>query len=347
MENKRTDKRRVFFARTLGVIVGSILISLILFKTPATASESQTYDKINKSNFFMKLIGNTVSVFKVSENSDDRKVFNGVFINPLKIIQGEISYLDEFKLKDKDVVSLPDKDKEEASSIVINPFKLKDEDVNTAESAVDIIGNPEDNSKKKILIYHTHTNEAYAEGNSGLSTTVAAVGDTLTEELQKLGFTVIHDKTEHDTGDYNNAYYKSRDTFTKYLNAYGDFDLVIDLHRDGGPSKDAVTTTVEGDSCARVMFVSATDNPRYSAQAANLDSILAKADAMYPGLIRERRIFTYLGGIIFYSQDLSDNAILMEVGADCNNLQEAKNSMKYMSKVFAAHLNSKWFRKNE
>lgn len=347
MENKRTAKRRVYFARTLGIIVGSILISLILFQTPVTASENNSYDKINKSNFFMKLIGNTVSVFKVSENSDDKKVFNGIFINPLKIIQGEISYLDEFKLKDKEIVSLPDKDKKDATSIVINPFKLKDEDVNTAESAVDIVGNPEDNSKKKILIYHTHTNEAYAEGNSGLSTTVAGVGDTLTEELQKLGFTVIHDKTEHDTGDYNNAYYKSRDTFTKYLESYGDFDLVIDLHRDAVSNKEVVTTTIDDEASARVMFVTATGNPRYNAQAANLDSILAKADALYPGIIRDKRIYPYIDGIIYYSQDLSDNAILMEVGADCNTLQEAKNAMKYMSKVFAAHLNSKWFMKDE
>lgn len=62
---------------------------------------------------------------------------------------------------------------------------------------------------------------------------------------------------------------------------------------------------------------------------------------MYPGLLRTKYLYTYLSGISYYSQDLSDNAILMEVGANVNGLQEAKNSMVYMSRVIAQYLSTK------
>ncbi len=83
-------------------------------------------------------------------------------------------------------------------------------------------------------------------------------------------------------------------------------------------------------------------DPKYPKHIENVKSIFAIANKLYPGLYRERGIIAYdHGGILFYNQDLSDNAILMEVGADTNKLQEAKNSMKYMSIVFAQYLNSK------
>ena len=89
------------------------------------------------------------------------------------------------------------------------------------------------------------------------------------------------------------------------------------------------------------MFVTTEQDPRYNAHMANIEKIASIAYDMYPGLLRTKYIYTYLSGISYYSQDLSDNAILMEVGADVNNLQEAKNSMLYMSKVIAVYLNSK------
>ncbi|MEG2017772.1 MAG: stage II sporulation protein P, partial [Clostridium sp.] len=251
----------------------------------------------------------------------------------------EISFLNynNLALKDSDV----QEQAQAVNNIVINPFKINDGSINKIDNSVNIIGNPEDNSKKKILIYHTHTNEAYAEGNTGLESTVAAVGDTLTEELEKQGFTVIHDKTVHDVADYNKAYNASRETLSKYLDSYGDFDLIIDLHRDDVPNKAAVTASIEGNDVAKLMFVAANMNPRFAAQNQIIESMVSIANGMYPGLFRTKYLYTYEYGIVYYSQDLSDNAILLEVGANTNNLQEAKNSMVYMSRVIAQHLNSK------
>ena len=62
---------------------------------------------------------------------------------------------------------------------------------------------------------------------------VTSVGDVIEEELEKnYGIAVIHDKTVNDKGDYYGAYKKSGATLDKYLKEYGDFKLIIDLHRD-------------------------------------------------------------------------------------------------------------------
>lgn len=342
MKNKRCAARGKTKARLMILSVVIAMTVTMLFSTPGIAESSSSDVSIQsamKSNFFLKLIGSTVSALKIEENSDDKSFIGQFSINALKIVNKEISFLNynNLALKDSDV----QEQAQAVNNIVINPFKINDGSINKIDNSVNIIGNPEDNSKKKILIYHTHTNEAYAEGNTGLESTVAAVGDTLTEELEKQGFTVIHDKTVHDVADYNKAYNASRETLSKYLDSYGDFDLIIDLHRDDVPNKAAVTASIEGNDVAKLMFVAANMNPRFAAQNQIIESMVSIANGMYPGLFRTKYLYTYEYGIVYYSQDLSDNAILLEVGANTNNLQEAKNSMVYMSRVIAQHLNSK------
>jgi len=340
VENKRVKAIGKFNARAMLIIIGLIMAISLGFSVPTAAMDDNVYESKDKTNFYVKLIGECVSALKPAENSDDTKFIGNFTLNPLEIIRSEISFLDEGNLKDQTAIEKVKEHAKEVKEIAINPFQLKDTDINKIDQSVDVVGNPEDNSQKRILIYHTHTNESYAEGNNGLSTSVAAVGDELTAQLETLGFTVIHDKTVHDT-DYNAAYEKSKVTLTNHLKTYGDFNLIIDLHRDAVDDKSAVTCSINNESLAKVMFVTTDLDPRHDAHIANLNSIIETANSLYPGLIRDRKIFTYPSGIDYYSQDLSDNAILMEVGANTNELQEAKNSMKYMSRVFAKYLNSK------
>ncbi|MEG1255127.1 stage II sporulation protein P [Clostridium sp.] len=342
MKNKRTTNFGKHYARSILTIVAITMVISILFSTPTVAEDNEIYKDATRRSFFMDLIGNNVSALKAPTNSDDTSFIGNFTLNPLDIVKKELSFLDEKNLKDEDDIAKVKEHADIAKNIVINPFQLKDTDINKFEEGVDVVGNPEDNSKKKILIYHTHTNEAYAEGNDGLSTTVAAVGDVLTSELETLGFTVVHDKTIHDKADYNRAYHASRETISKNISSYGEFDLIIDLHRDGGPKKEDITGNINGEDVARLVLVTTMQDPKYPQHINNVKSIVDIANNLYPGLYRERGIIAYdHGGILFYNQDLSDNAILMEVGADVNELQEAKNSMKYMSKVFAQYLNSK------
>lgn len=345
MKNEETAKYGKVKARGMICIVVITMTISMLFSTPGIAVDdgnNTTMESVMKSNLFFKLIGSTVSALKVEGNKDDTSFVGRFSINALNIVNNEISFLTvgDFLLESTDT----NEHANVVQNIVINPFKINDGSISMAPDPVSIVGDPSSNLRKRILIYHTHTNEAYAEGNSGLESTVAGVGDVLASELEKLGFTVIHDKTVHDVADYNNAYYASRDTVNKYLSSYGDFDLIIDLHRDGGPAKPSVTGTIDGNNIARLSLVTTKRDPRYEAHITKMQEIVDTANDLYPGLFKdgERGLIAYNhGGITFYNQDLSDNAILMEVGADVNNLQEAKNSMVYMSKVIGGYLNSK------
>lgn len=102
-------------------------------------------------------------------------------------------------------------------------------------------------SKPEILIYHTHTHENYSQeepDSINEETNVVGVGDVLAKELEeKYGISVIHDKTDHCIS-YNDSYARSSETVDKYLNKYGDFRLIIDLHRDSITNKSITTTEI-------------------------------------------------------------------------------------------------------
>lgn len=197
-----------------------------------------------------------------------------------------------------------------------------------------------DNTKLEVLIFHTHTTENYAEV-SGLTTdtnySVVGVGDVLTKELEEgYGISVIHDKTNHSVS-YNDSYERSNETLKKYLNEYGDFKLIIDLHRDSVENKDAVTVNLNNQNLAKLMFVLAENSERYGANKELADNLYNITNDLFPGLIRKS--LTYPIGATAVNHKLSDNFILIETGSNINEAQEAKLSAKYIARVVAEYLN--------
>lgn len=96
----------------------------------------------------------------------------------------------------------------------------------------------------KILIYHTHTTEAYRQADEDLyqeqtpwRTTdnehnVVRVGEELKKHLEALGYTVIHDTTNHEPPSLSTSYSRSEETMKAYLKKYPEIEMFIDLHRD-------------------------------------------------------------------------------------------------------------------
>lgn len=197
-----------------------------------------------------------------------------------------------------------------------------------------------DNTKPEVLIFHTHTTENYAEANNLTTDTnynVVGVGDILAKELEEgYGISVIHDKTNHSVS-YNESYDRSNETLKKYLNEYGDFKLIIDLHRDSVTNKSAVTVNLNNQNLAKIMFVLAENSERYGANKALADNLYKITDDLFPGLIRKS--LTYPIGATAVNHKLSDNFILIETGSNINEAQEAKLSAKYIARVVAEYLN--------
>lgn len=240
---------------------------------------------------------------------------------------------------------------------LFKPYELKQESIAkfTAEEIAELnsVSEAYDSSLKKtlntavpeVLIYHTHTTEAYSDVSGWTEEedfSVVGVGNILADELQNgYGISVIHDKTNHYK-TYNGCYDRSAATVKKYLEQYGDFKLIIDLHRDGTDNKDYVTVNLNGKNVARVMFVTAEVSERYQSNSKVANELAGITNRLFPGLLRNVpvTVYEYPYGIGGFNLGLSDNMALMEVGADINTAQEARLTAKYMARVIAEYINN-------
>lgn len=194
----------------------------------------------------------------------------------------------------------------------------------------------------QILIYHTHSQEGYADSVSGdASTTVVGVGDYLTKLLQEeYGLNVIHHKGEYDVKTRDDAYSLAGPAIEKILAENPSIEVVIDLHRDGVGESTRLVTEIDGVQTAKIMFVNGLSrttsvgdisylyNPNLSDNLAfSFQTQLAAAE-YYPGLSRG----VYLKGYR-YNLHYCPKSLLVEVGAQTNTVQEAMNAMVPLAEI--------------
>lgn len=219
-----------------------------------------------------------------------------------------------------------------------------------------------DKSKPTILIYHSHTTEAYSLLDVGYymksdsrsdnkSKNMVRVGDELVKYLEKAGFNVIHDRQIHDI-DYNTSYDSSRAVLEKNLEKYPSIEVTIDVHRDditySNKTKVKPTATINGKKAARMMIIAGCEYGRvenFPDWEYNLRFDLAvqnKVNQMYSGLMRP---------ILFserkYNMYETHNSFLLEVGTDANTLDEACYSARLFGKALGDLLNEKYVVENK
>lgn len=94
-----------------------------------------------------------------------------------------------------------------------------------------------DSSSPQILIFHTHSQEKFADSTDDDSTSILGVGDYLTELLTGKGYNVIHDRSVYDYVDgkldRSKAYTYAEQGIESILESNPSIEVVIDLHRDG------------------------------------------------------------------------------------------------------------------
>ena len=98
--------------------------------------------------------------------------------------------------------------------------------------------------RPRVLIYHTHTWEAYemTESASYVPTetwrtkdnahNMVCVGRALAEELTARGFDVVHDTTAFEPPNLSASYQRSLKMLEARLDAGEQYDYLFDLHRD-------------------------------------------------------------------------------------------------------------------
>ncbi|OOM75062.1 stage II sporulation protein SpoIIP [Clostridium puniceum] len=287
--------------------------------------ESQVYDEGN-------YVENRLSLRNVS-----LEVLGLKNLSYKGIIQNEISFFCDIN------------DEGTRSTFTFNPFQISEESisklpVNNDSKNTKIydasLKKQLDKSKPEILIYHSHTTENYnaTEPESlNESTNVVGVGDVLSKELEEnYGIAVLHDKTDHCIS-YNDSYTRSGETVDKYLKQYGDFKMIIDLHRDSVEDKALTTTEIYGMSAAKIMFVNAKNSTRYDKNKVLTEKVFAKTSELFPSL--PIKILTYNRGKNAFNQSKSDGCMLFEIGSHTNTPEECKVTAECMARVIAEIIN--------
>lgn len=201
----------------------------------------------------------------------------------------------------------------------------------------------------KVLIYHTHSQEAFVDSKAGdKSDTIVGVGDELVRILEEeYGIEVIHLKGEYDVIDgkldRSQAYERIEPALEDIIKKNPSIEVLIDVHRDGIPDNVKLATQVNGKPTAKLMFFNGLSRIMKDGKMTGLASMPNKyvkdnmafsfqmhlqANALYPGLTRK----IYLKGYR-YNLHLMPKSLLVEVGAQTNTVEEAKNAMEPLAEI--------------
>ena len=188
----------------------------------------------------------------------------------------------------------------------------------------------------QILIYHTHSQEAFADSIPGdTSTSIVGVGEHLAEILRsRYGYEVLHHTGAYDVQTRDNAYSRALPEVQKILEENPTIQVVIDLHRDGlaeGAAK--LVMDLDGRPTARFMFFNGVScgkksgnidylhNPNLQENLAFSFQLKKAAEEYYPGLTRKNYINAYR-----YNMHICGRTTLIELGAQNNTVEEVMNA---------------------
>ena len=209
---------------------------------------------------------------------------------------------------------------------------------------------PVQNGKKQILIYHTHSQETFADSIPGNAQTgIMGVGEVLAEILRKqYGYNVMHHMGQYDVEKRDYAYSNSLPALEAILKENPSIEVVIDLHRDEVAEGTRLVTEIGGKKMARFMFFNGLSRTR---RLGDIDSLPNKniADNLAfsfqmqvlcneysPGLTRR----IYLKGYR-YNMHLKQRYLLIEMGAQTNTYEECMNSCVPLAQMLDLELSGK------
>ena len=199
----------------------------------------------------------------------------------------------------------------------------------------------------QILIYHTHSREAFMDSVEGdPSTSIVGAGDKLASLLQdKYGFKVLHHTGEYDAVR-EEAYANSLPEIEKILEENPSIEVVIDLHRDAVSGDRKLVMDLQGRPTARFMFfnglsyirksgsIDYLENPYIQDNLAFSFQAQVTANEYYPGIARKVYLKAYR-----YNLHLKPKSMLIELGAQNNTVEEIMNACDPLAHILAIVLN--------
>lgn len=227
------------------------------------------------------------------------------------------------------------------SSTSVNKKLLDGEKLMKKDLTIEIEG-----EEPKVLIYHTHSQEAFADSKQGdTSTTIVGMGAYLAKLLNETyEIPTIHHEGVYDLIDGNldrsKAYQFAEKEIKKILKEHPSIEVVIDLHRDGVGNSTHLVTEINGEKTAQIMFfngmsrtkangdISYLYNPYIEDNLAFSLQMQVEAAKKYPGFTRHIYLKSYR-----YNMHLMPKTLLIEAGAQTNTVKEMKNAMTVLADV--------------
>jgi len=207
--------------------------------------------------------------------------------------------------------------------------------------------------RQVAFIYHTHSWESYLpllnltnnpNPNKATSsvTNISILGDRFREQLENEGIGAVNDKTNvgerliskglNDTSSYK----MSREIVQEAMASNRELQYFFDLHRDS--ARKSVTTKAIGDkSYAKLAFVIGKGNKNYTKNLQLATALHEAINKKYPGVSRGVIQKGFQTGNGVYNQDLSGQAILIEVGGVDNTSEELNRSIDVLAKAFSEY----------
>ena len=220
----------------------------------------------------------------------------------------------------------------------INPSELNASELLGKDLRIDL-----STGGSKILIYHTHSQETFADSDDDPSTSIVGVGRYLTEILNnKYKIPTMHHEGVYDliNGklDRSEAYEFAKPEVEQILAENPSIEVVIDLHRDGVADTTHLVTEINGKPTAQIMFFNGLSRTRVNGDLAGMANpylqdnlafslqMKIAAETKYPGFARRN----YLRGYK-YNMDLMPRMLLIEAGAQTNTVEEMRNAMEVLA----------------
>jgi len=206
------------------------------------------------------------------------------------------------------------------------------------------------NGGPQILIYHTHSQESFADSIPGnKDTSIVGAGEYLTKVLkEEYGYEVLHHTGEYDVETRDYAYSYALPNIEAILNEYPSIEVVIDLHRDAVAEDRKLVSEQNGKQAAQVMFfnglsytkkqgeISYLENPYIEENLAFSFQMQVLCNEYYPGITRR----IYLKGYR-YNMHLCPQSLLIELGAQTNTCEEVRNTLDILAHVLSMCLEEK------
>ncbi len=185
---------------------------------------------------------------------------------------------------------------------------------------------------KSIYIYNTHQKEEYQsqsvkEGSRYLMKLLEAKGYEVDYELEDFELYKLKNNI-----DYSYSYTVSKKYLQNAIEKHGDYDLIIDYHRDSIP-KNLSTLTLDGKSYAKLLFVVGKGSSQYKNVNASCHKLSEMLNEKIPGI--SKGIMTKQSD---YNQGSAPMMMLIEVGAHENTYEEVKNTLKILAVTIDEYL---------